>query len=125
MKIGDNNVNLSSLSDTVRRASDVLKLGASRQVLDYEQRFSSLKNLYESLLSNLTITNLDCNDACKTAKEFFEASSIRFAGVDGTMYSRPLFDLVIFFGGAYASTGAIAFSEKDKPLVTYDEKTVR
>ena len=125
MKIGDNNVNLSSLSDTVRRASDVLKLGASRQVLDYEQRFSSLKNLYESLLSNLTITNLDCNDACKTAKEFFEASSIRFAGVDGTMYSRPLFDLVIFFGGAYASTGTIAFSEKDKPLVTYDEKTVR
>jgi hypothetical protein len=125
MKIGDNNVNLSSLSDTVRRTSDVLKLGASRQVLDYEQRFSSLKNLYESLLSNLTIMDLDCNEACKTAKEFFEASSIRFAGVDGTMYSRPLFDLVIFFGGAYASTGTITFSEKDKPLVKYDEKTVR
>jgi hypothetical protein len=124
MKIGDNRVSLPSLSDTVRRASDVLKLGASRQVLDYEQRFSSLKNLYDSLLSNLTIMDFDCNEACKTAKEFFEASSIRFAGVDGTMYSRPLFDLVIFFGGAYASTGTITFSEKDKPLVEYDEKTV-
>ena len=103
----------------------MLKLGASRQVLDYEQRFSSLKNLYDDLLSNLTIMNFDCEEACKTAKEFFGASSVRFAGVDGTMYSRPLFDLVIFFGGAYASTGTITFSEKDKPIVKYDEKTVQ
>ena len=116
---------MSSLSDTLRRTSDVLKLGASRQVLDYEQRFSSLKNLYDDLLSNLTIMNFDCEEACKTAKEFFGASSVRFAGVDGTMYSRPLFDLVIFFGGAYASTGTITFSEKDKPIVKYDEKTVQ
>jgi hypothetical protein len=118
-------VSSSSLSDTVKRTSDMLKLGASKQVLDYEQRFSSLKNLYDSLLSNLIIMDFDCKEACKTANKFFEASSIRFAGVDGTMYSRPLFDLVIFFGGAYASTGTITFSEKDKPLVKYDEKTVQ
>ena len=118
-------MSLSSLSDTVRRTSDVLKLGVSRQVLDYEQRFSSLKNLYDGLLSNLTIMSFDFEEACKTAKEFFGASSVRFAGVDGTMYSRPLFDLVIFFGGAYASTGTITFSEKDKPMVKYDEKTVQ
>ena len=116
---------MSSLSDAVKRTSDVLKLGASRQVLDYEQRFSSLKNLYDGLLSNLTIMSFDFEEACKTAKEFFGASSVRFAGVDGTMYSRPLFDLVIFFGGAYASTGTITFSEKDKPMVKYDEKTVQ
>jgi len=118
-------VSLSSLSDTIRRTSDVLKLGASRQVLDYEQRFSSLKNLYDGLLSNLTIMNFDGKEACKTANKFFGASNVRFAGVDGTMYSRPLFDLVIFFGGAYASTGTITFSEKDKPIVKYDEKTVQ
>jgi len=40
------------------------------------------------------------------------------------MYSLPLFDLVIFFGGAYASTATITFSEKDKPLVEYDKKTI-
>ena len=118
-------MSLSSLRDTVRRNSNVLKLGASRQVFDYEQRFSSLKNLYDDLLSNLTITDFDTERAWKTAKEFFGAPSVRFAGVDGTMYSRPLFDLVIFFGGAYASTGIITFSEKDKPLVKYDEKTVQ
>jgi hypothetical protein len=109
----------------MKRTSDMLKLGASKQVSDYEQRFSSLKNLYDSLLSNLIITDFDYKEACKTANKFFEASSIRFAGIDGTMYSRPLFDLVIFFGGAYASTGTITFSEKDKPLVKYDEKTVQ
>jgi hypothetical protein len=116
---------LSSLSDTVKRTSDVLRLGASRQVFDYEQRFSSLENLYESLLSNLVKMNFEYEKACKTAKEFFGASQVRFAGVDGTMYSRPLFDLVIFFGGAYASTGTIDFSEKDKPLVKYDRRTIQ
>lgn len=116
---------LSSLSDSITRTSSMLRLGASKQVLDYEQRFSSLKNLYDCLLSNLVITDLNHEEACKTAKEFFGDSKIRFAGIDGTMYSRPLFDLVIFFGGAYASTGVITFSEKDKPVVEYDERTLQ
>jgi hypothetical protein len=118
-------VNSSSLSNTIKRTSDVLRSGASRQILDYEQRFSSLKSLYDGLLSNLIKMNFDSEEACKTAEKFFGASSVRFAGVDGTMYSRPLFDLVVFFGGAYASTGTITFSEKDKPLTKYDEKTVQ
>jgi len=117
-------VDLSSLSDAVRRTSDVLRLGASRQVWDYEQRFSSLKNLYDGLFSNLIRMGFDCEAALESAKEFFGASTVRFAGVDGTMYSRPLFDLVIFFGGAYASSGTITFSEEGKPLVKYDERTL-
>jgi len=103
----------------------MLRLGASRQVMDYEQRFSSLKNLYDSLLSSLIKDRFDCREAWETAKEFFGTSTVRFAGIDGTMYSRPLFDLVVFFGGAYASTGTMTFSEKDKPLVEYDERTVQ
>jgi hypothetical protein len=118
-------IGLSSLSDAVKRTSEVLRLGASKQVLDYEQRFSSLKNLYDGLLLNLIKMDFDCGEAHETAQTFFGASSVRFAGIDGTMYSRPLFDLVIFFGGAYASTGTITFSEKDKPLVKYDERTVQ
>ncbi len=66
-------ISLSSLSDAVKRTSDMLKFGASRQVLDYEQRFSSLKNLYDDLLSNLIIMNFDCEEACKTAKEVFRS----------------------------------------------------
>ncbi|MGC9345979.1 MAG: hypothetical protein ACP5ER_04210 [Candidatus Bathyarchaeales archaeon] len=113
------------MSDAVKRTSDVLRLGASMQVLDYEQRFSSLKNLYDGLLSNLIRTGFNCKEAWETAKEFFGAPSVRFAGIDGTMYSRPLFDLVIFFGGAYASTGTITFSENDKPWVEYDKRTIQ
>jgi hypothetical protein len=114
----------SSLSDAVKRTSDILKFGASMQVLDYEQRFSSLKGLYDPI-SNLIIMNFNCEEALETAKEFFGSSTVRFAGIDGTMYSRLLFDLVIFFGGAYASTGTVTFLENDKPKIKYDEKTLR
>jgi len=116
---------LTTLSDVIKRTSNTLKLGASRQVSDYEQRFSCLKNLYDGLLSNLIKTDFNCKEACETAKEFFGTPNVRFAGIDGTMYSRPLFDLVIFFGGAYAATGSVNFSEKDKPIIRYDEKTVQ
>jgi len=113
------------LSGAIKRTSDALRLGASTQVSDYEQRFSSLNNLYEDLLSDLIRMNFDRKEAYETAKEFFSASTVRFAGVDGTMYSRPLFDMVIFFGGAYTSTGTVVFREKDKPLVEYDERTMQ
>ena len=95
------------------------------QVSDYDGRFSSLRNLYDSLLSDFMKTNFDYKEASRTAKEFFGDDAVRFAGVDGTMYSRPLFDLVIFFGGAYASTGTLTFSGDGKPGVKYDERTLK
>ena len=114
----------SSLSYAVKRTSDILKLGASKQVLDYEQRFSSLKDLYDPI-SNLIIMNFNRKQTFETAKKFFGSSTVHFAGIDGTMYSRPLFDLVIFFGGAYASTGTVTFLENDTPKIKYDERTLR
>lgn len=87
---------MSSLSDKIRRTSEVLKQGASIQVLDYEQRFSSLRTLYDDLLSDFVRMQFECEKAHETAKEFFGTPTVRFAGVDGTMYSRPLFDLIIF-----------------------------
>ncbi|MGD0496258.1 MAG: hypothetical protein ABSB28_09510 [Candidatus Bathyarchaeia archaeon] len=116
---------MSSLSGAIKRTSEALRLGASSQVSDYEQRFSSLRNLYDDLLSNFVRMQFDSGKAYETAKDFFGASSVRFAGIDGTMYSRPLFDLVIFFGGAYASTGTITFLEKEAPQVKYDMKTIQ
>ncbi|MEM3566139.1 MAG: hypothetical protein QXK18_04625 [Candidatus Bathyarchaeia archaeon] len=116
---------LSPLSNAVRRTCNILKHGASMQVLDYEKRFSSLKTFYASLLSNLIKTDFPAKEAYETAKEFFGATSVRFAGIDGTMYSRPLFDLVVFFGGAYASTGTITFHEDRLPTVKYDERTAQ
>jgi hypothetical protein len=116
---------MSSLSSAIKRTSEILRLGASTQVSDYEQRFSSLRNLFDDLLSNFVKTQFDCEKAYETAKEFFGSSTVRFAGIDGTMYSRPLFDMMIFFGGAYASTGTITFQEKETPHVKYDLKTIQ
>jgi len=114
-----------SLSDTVKRTCDSLRQGATKQISDYEQRFSVLKNLYDELLANLIKTGFSPKEAWETAAEFFGSTSVRFAGVDGTMYSRPLFDMVIFFGGAYASTGTITFSENAALQVKYDAKTMQ
>jgi hypothetical protein len=112
-------------SDEIKRASQVLRHGASSQVSDYEQRFSSLKNLHGDLLSNLIRMDFDFKRVHGTAQEFFGASTVRFAGIDGTMYSRQLFDMVAFFGGAYASTGTVTFTEDSLPLVEYDERTMK
>jgi len=101
---------LPSLSKTVKRTCDSLRQGATRQITDYEKRFSSYKNIYDELLENLLRTGCKPVEAWETAKEFFGSERVRFAAVDGTMYSRPLFDMVIFFGGAYASTGSITFA---------------
>jgi hypothetical protein len=122
---GDNQVTAPSLSDTVKRTCNTLRQGATKQISDYEQRFSTLKNLYDELLANLIRTGFSPKEAWETAAEFFGTTTVRFAGVDGTMYSRPLFDLVIFFGGAYAATGTVSFSENAEPKVEYDAKTIQ
>jgi hypothetical protein len=123
-RAGGNRVTSSSLSDTVKRTCDTLRRGATKQISDYEQRFSALKNLYDGLLANLIKQGFSPKEAWKTAKEFFGSGTVRFAGVDGTMYSRPMFDMVIFFGGAYASTGTVTFAENGAPKIGYDHETI-
>jgi hypothetical protein len=100
----------------------MLKMGASGQVLEYEGRFQSLRGLYDRLFSDYIASDFSHQRAYETAEKFFDSSKVRFAGVDGTMYSRPLFDLMVFFGGAYAATGTIEFRENAKPMVEYDSK---
>ena len=114
-----------TLSDTVKRTCDTLRRGATKQVTDYEQRFSALKNLYDDLLANLIRTGFSQREAWETATEFFGSDTVRFAAVDGTMYSRPLFDMVIFFGGAYASTGTVTLCSAAAPKVKYDARTIQ
>ena len=46
---------MSSLSDALKRSSNVLKLGASVQVMDYEQRFSSIRSFYEDVLETFMV----------------------------------------------------------------------
>ncbi len=112
----------SFLSRRIRRTSDLLKVGALDQISEYEERFQPLSGLYDRLLSDFIVSKFSLQGVYETAEEFFGSSKVRFAAVDGTMYSRPLFDLMIFFGGAYAATGTIQFSEDAHPDVGYDSK---
>ena len=112
----------SFLSRRIRRTSELLKVGAAGQVSEYEERFQSLRGLYDRLLSDFIVSEFNYRGAYETAEAFFGSSKVRFAGVDGTMYSRPLFDLMIFFGGAYAATGTVEFRKDAKPVVEYDSK---
>jgi len=112
----------SSLTRKIRRTSDLLKLGASIQISDYEQRFRSIKGLYARLFQNLIRSEFSQEKAYETATNFFGSNKVRFTGIDGTMYSKPLFDLIIFFGGAYAATGTIEFKREGKPVVQYDNR---
>jgi hypothetical protein len=109
----------------MKRTCDNLRQGATKQVTDYEQRFSILKDAYDGLLVGLIKLGFSQKEAWETAKEFFGSENVRFAGIDGTMYSRPLFDMVIFFGGAYAATGTLRFAESVEPQVEYDAKTIQ
>lgn len=115
----------SLLARKIRRTSDLLKSGASSQVSDYERRFRLLRGLYDRLLSSLIVSDFSQEKAYETAETFFGSNEVRFAGIDGTMYSKPLFDLIIFFGGAYAATGTIKFRRRGKPIVKYDSRFLK
>ena len=112
----------SFLSRRIKRTSELLKVGASDQVSEYEERFRSLRGLYDRLLSDFIVGKFSYQKAHETAEGFFGSRKVQFAGVDGTMYSSPLFDLMIFFGGAYAATGTVEFRKDAKPLVEYDSR---
>ena len=96
--------------------------GALEQVESYSARFEAVEGLYERLFKNLVRSDFDPASAFETARKFFGTDMVSFAAVDGTEYSRPLFDLVVFLGGSYASTGTIRFHPEHGPTVSYDEQ---
>ncbi len=109
----------SSFSDQTRRTGDILKKGASDQIVEYNRRFGSIKDLYDSFLIDLFVSDYDYEKAYETAVKFFGSSKVEFAAVDGTEYTRPLFDMVIFLGGSYFAKGVIEFMRHEPPKIEY------
>jgi hypothetical protein len=112
---------VSFLSSQVKRAGDILRQGASDQIMDYTRRFDSTKGIYDGFLENMMKKDFDVADAAATAGAFFGSDKVEFAAVDGTEYTRPIFDLVIFFGGSYAAKGFVQF-EDDGPKMEYSTR---
>lgn len=97
----------SFLSVQLKRTGGILQRGASDQIADYPRRFNSIKDVYDGLLRSLIRRGFSVEDAAATARDFFGSEKVRFAAVDGTAYTQPMFDLVIFFGGSYAAKAAV------------------
>jgi hypothetical protein len=118
-------VEASFLSEQMNRTGAVLRRGAVERIEDYESRFSVAAGVMDDLLRNLLVADFDVAKAGKTAEEFFGTSTIPFAAVDGTEYARQMFDLIIFFGGAYVSAGKIHLLQSEKPGVEYTDGFLR
>jgi hypothetical protein len=72
----------SPLSNTIKRTSDLLQLGASSQVTEYENRFQSLRALHERLLSDFIISNFS------NEKEYGTNGSVGGFSCISLLYSR-------------------------------------
>src|SRR6266852_4057467 len=114
-------VESSSLSSQIERAGTLLQNGALDQIEGYRTRFEAVEGLYERLFDSIIKSDFNYASAYETAKKFFGSDTVSFAAVDGTEYSRPLFDLVVFLGGSYASRGTITFSPTRSPAVEYED----
>lgn len=109
----------SSLSAEIKKTGNILRKSASDQIIDYRERFQSIRDLFDKLLENLIVSKFDVKKAYETALEFFGSNKVKFAAIDGTEYTRPMFDLVIFFSDACAAKGYIEFKEDAAPKVGY------
>lgn len=109
----------SSLSTAVQRTGNMLRESASSQIIEYNRRFDSIKGLYDTFLADLITSDFNQSKALQTALEFFGSEKAEFAAIDGTEYTSALFDMIIFFGGAYAAKGTVAFKKDKAPQVEY------
>jgi len=111
----------SSLASAIERAGTLLQSGATDQIEGYRARFETLEGMYERVFERLIKSGFSSKSSRETAKLFFGTDRVSFAAVDGTDYARPLFDLVVFFGGSYAARGTISFPEEGPLAVDYED----
>lgn len=106
----------------LKQTGDLLLGGAQKQVLDYRGKFESLKGTYDEFLSKLLISYESKQFDPKFVDEFFGKRKLTFVGIDGTVLKHDVFDLLIFFAGAYPAYGAIEIDDSGKAKLEYDEK---
>jgi hypothetical protein len=123
-------VDVSRLGHNIERLGNILRNTASSQIDDYQHRFSSMASLYDTVFKDLIIDRYDIQQACRTAHKFFGKGNANLVAIDGTEYSKPMFDMAIFYAGAYSCEGNITFSEEEqqekegKITVIYNDKFI-
>ncbi|TFG32485.1 hypothetical protein EU527_10035 [Candidatus Thorarchaeota archaeon] len=106
----------------LKQTGDLLLGGAQKQVLDYKSKFESLRGTYDEFLSKLLVSYESKSFDTKFVDEFFGKRKLTFVGIDGTVLKHDVFDLLIFFAGAYPAFGTIEIEETGKAVFEYDEK---
>ncbi|MFQ5761771.1 MAG: hypothetical protein ACE5PO_01935 [Candidatus Bathyarchaeia archaeon] len=112
---------MSFLSSHLKQTGDVLRRGAHGRILEYERKLNFAEALYDEVLKNLMVTSFNRREAYDAAVDFFGSNKFEFSAIDGTEYSRALFDLLIFFGGAFEIRGTVELLRDKPPTVCYDE----
>jgi hypothetical protein len=103
---------------------NVLKKTATSRINEYQKRLSEANRLYEPIFRDLIVGTFDRTRAHKTVAEFLCKESFKFVAIDGTEYSRPLYDMIVFFAGAYSSEGSMTFSD-NKIQINYENKSLQ
>lgn len=114
----------SYMSSQISKIGNNLKNSAQAQVSDYKKRFNVVKQMYDEFLKDLIVQGFDPKKSYEFVLRFFGSPNVGFAAIDGTAYAREIFDLVIFFGGAYACIGNIEFNENGLKI-KYSEEVIK
>ena len=112
----------SFLAQRLKQTGGLLLGGAQKQVKDYRGKFESLKGVYDEFLSKLIISYDSAKFDPKFVDKFFGKRNLKFAGIDGTVLKHDVFDLLIFFAGAYPAFGNIEIDDDGESKIIYDEK---
>lgn len=105
----------------LKHTGDLLLGGAQKQVGDYRLKFEGLKGTYDDFLSKLLVTYVPRKFDLSFIDKFFGKRKLEFAGIDGTVLKHDVFDLVVFYAGAYSAHGIIEFEATGKASIVYDE----
>jgi len=106
----------------LRQTGNLLLSGAQKQVGDYRSKFEGLKGTYDAFLSKLLVSYSGEKFDTSFVDKFFGKRNLTFAGIDGTILKYDVFDLVVFFAGAYSAHGEINIANSGEAKITYDEK---
>ncbi|MFW9794398.1 MAG: hypothetical protein ACFFEE_08855 [Candidatus Thorarchaeota archaeon] len=112
----------SFIGKRLKQTGNLLLGGAQKQVVDYRDKFEGLAGAYDEFLSELIVSYEGVKFDASFVNDFFGKQDLTFAGIDGTVLKYDVFDLVVFFAGAYSSHGDISIDKRGEAKITYDEK---
>ncbi len=98
---------MSKLAHDISHLGAVLRTRAVSEIREHSTQFANMPEFYREQLRHVLIQEWDPEEAMNTAKELFGKTKLRYAAIDGTERTDPTFDLMIFYGGAYAALGTI------------------